>query len=145
MATKKKKPTEKKPASKAAKKADERKDHVLQTRVPESLYDDLVGQARRLRVPVSNLVRNILEDSIRIVETIVDGGLDIAEAIANKASEADLAAVAGWQPMKASRRLSCARCSGAVKPGDEAFTSVGAPGNKTLIICGECQCKLEQR
>ena len=146
MATKKAgAPAKKKPAKKptaAERAADERKDHVLQTRVPESLYADLVSQARRLRVPVSNLVRNILEDSLRIVETIVDGGLDIAEALSTKASEKDLAAAVGWQPMTASRRIPCARCGESIEKGDQAYTSVGVPGGKTFAICGECQCKL---
>jgi hypothetical protein len=134
----------KKRPRKAAKKKPtaERKDHVLQTRVPESLYDDLVDQARRLRVPVSNLVRNILEDSIRIVENIVDGGLDIAEALANRASDEDLAQAVGWQLMTTGRRIPCARCGTSIEKGAQAFTSVGVPGGKTFVICGECQCKL---
>jgi len=54
--------------------AAERKDRVLQARVSPSLHNNLVAQARRLRVPVSNLVRNILEDSTRMVEAFMSVG-----------------------------------------------------------------------
>lgn len=119
-----------------------RKDHVLQTRVTKGLYNDLVVQARRLRVPVSNLVRNILEDSFRIVENIVDNSLDIAQAIGGKMDENALASVMGWQPMIANRQLACAHCQARISKGDEAFTSVGAPGGRLIVICKECECRL---
>ena len=120
----------------------ERKDHVLQTRISKSMYQDLVSQARRLRVPVSNLVRNILEDSTRMVENIVDSGLQIAEVLSGQIDEQDLSAVLGWQPMIANRSLACAGCGHSIEKSEEAFMSVGAPGGRTLVICGECKCKI---
>jgi hypothetical protein len=120
----------------------ELKDRVLQARVPETLYADLVEQARRLRVPVSNLVRNILEDSLRMVENIVDGGLEIAAALAPKPSAKELSAVLGWQPLTANKAMACQRCGGAIAKGDGAFLSVGAPGGRAIVICGECKCAI---
>ena len=118
-----------------------RKDKVLQARVSESMYRDLVTQARRLRVPVSNLVRNILEDSLKMVEDIVDGGLDIAGAIGRPANEEELDAVVGWQPLSANRELTCAGCGQAISKGEDAFSSIGAPSGRTIVICGACKCK----
>lgn len=120
----------------------ERKDHVLQARISNSLYNNLTAQARRLRVPVSNLVRNILEDSIRIVENIVDGSIEIAEALKGEVGDKELSSVLGWQPMTANRRLACSHCGGAIQKGSEAFISVGAPGGRTIVICEGCKCKL---
>ena len=117
----------------------ERKDHVLQARVPHSLYKDLVTRARQLRVPVSNLVRNILEDSTRMVENIVDGGLQIAETLSRGETEPDLSSVLGWQPMTANRRLACSRCGGDIEKGQEAHMSVGAPDGRVLVICPGCK------
>ena len=119
-----------------------RKDRVLQARVSKSLYQDLAARARRLRVPVSNLVRNILEDSLTMVENIVDGGLDIAEALGGKATDEEIASVLGWQPMVAGRRIACCRCGRPIDKGADAFSSVGAPGGRTLVICKDCQCGL---
>jgi len=120
----------------------ERKDRVLQTRVPPSLYRELLTQARRLRVPVSNLVRNILEDSTRMVENIVDGGIEIAEAIGGGMDEKALSSVLGWQPMSANRRLACSRCGRAIPKGGNAWMSVGAPGGRTFVICEGCKCEI---
>ena len=120
----------------------ERKDHVLQARVPESLHRDLIEQARRLRVPVSNLVRNILEDSFRMVTNLVDSGLDIAEILSGGVDEKELSSVLGWQPMTANRRLPCARCGKEIEKGSEAFTSVVEPGKRAFVICGKCKCEL---
>ena len=120
----------------------ERKDHVLQARVPLSLYNNLVAQARRLRVPVSNLVRNILEDSTRMVENIVDSGIEIAEAIGSGVDEEEISSVLGWQPMIANRRLVCSRRGCVIEKGSEAFMSVGAPGSRTFVICEGCKCEI---
>jgi len=117
----------------------ERKDRVLQARVSQSLYKDLVEQARRLRVPVSNLVRNILEDSTRMVENIVDSSLEIADVLRGKTTEEDLSSVLGWQPMTANRKLSCSHCGTSIQKGGQAFMSVGLPGGRTLVICEGCK------
>ena len=47
----------------------ERKERVLHTRVSEQLSEDIRRFAEDLRIPVSNLVRNVLEE----VFTVVDG------------------------------------------------------------------------
>lgn len=120
----------------------ERKDHVLQARVPRSLYNNLVAHARRLRVPVSNLVRNILEDSTRMVENIVDGSMEIAEAMGTGMGEEELSSVLGWQSMTANRRLTCSYRGCVIEKGTEAFVSVGPPGGPTFVICDECKCEI---
>ena len=51
----------------------ERKDRLIQTRVPESLESALKREATRQRLGVSQLVRNILEDTLHIVGGVVDG------------------------------------------------------------------------
>ncbi len=51
----------------------ERKDRLIQTRVPESLESALKREATRRRLGVSQLVRNILEDTLHMVGGVVDG------------------------------------------------------------------------
>ena len=146
----KKKPSPKKPRRQGPKPEKdggdrpgaERKDRVLQARVSPSLYNNLVAQARRLRVPVSNLVRNILEDSTRMVENIVDSGIEIAEAIGKGMDDEDLSSVLGWQPMIANKRLACSHCGHPMQKGSGAFMSVGTAGSRTFVICEDCKCKI---
>jgi hypothetical protein len=54
-----------------------RKERVLHTRVSDSLDRAIRRAAEDMRVPVSNLVRNVLEDVFEVVERVTDnvGGL----------------------------------------------------------------------
>lgn len=54
-----------------------RKERVLHTRVSEQLSDDIRKFAEDLRVPASNLVRNVLEEVFTVVDSVSDdvGGL----------------------------------------------------------------------
>jgi hypothetical protein len=62
------------------KKERERKEKVLHTRISESLDEELRGQASRLGVSVSNLVRNVLQNTFGLVEDIVTDSSNIASA-----------------------------------------------------------------
>jgi hypothetical protein len=54
-----------------------RKERVLHTRISEQLSEDIRRLAEDLRVPTSNLVRNVLEEVFTMVETVSEdvGGL----------------------------------------------------------------------
>ena len=49
-----------------------RKERVLHTRISEDLAEDLRKIAEDLRVPVSNVVRNVLEEAFSMVETVTE-------------------------------------------------------------------------
>ena len=49
-----------------------RKERVLHTRVSEELSEDIRRFAEEVRVPASNLVRNVLEEVFSVVETVSD-------------------------------------------------------------------------
>ncbi len=49
-----------------------RKERVLHTRVSEQLSDDIRKFAEDLRVPASNLVRNVLEEVFTVVDSVSD-------------------------------------------------------------------------
>ena len=48
-----------------------RKDRVIQTRVPRDLASTLEREARRRRLTVSHLIRNVLEDTFQLVDDVV--------------------------------------------------------------------------
>jgi hypothetical protein len=66
----------------------ERKERVLHTRISEQLAEDLRRAAEEMRVPVSNLVRNVLEEAFTAVETVTD---NMGEWIEEVIGEADRA------------------------------------------------------
>jgi hypothetical protein len=47
------------------------KDRIVQTRVPRDLETTLKREARRRRLTVSHLVRNVLEDAFQLVDDVV--------------------------------------------------------------------------
>ena len=49
----------------------DRKDRLIQTRVPEKLETTLKDEARRRRTTVSQMIRNVLEDTFDLVDGVV--------------------------------------------------------------------------
>jgi hypothetical protein len=48
-----------------------RKDRLIQTRVPQDLESTLKDEARKRRLSVSHLIRNVLEDTFSLVDNVV--------------------------------------------------------------------------
>ena len=48
-----------------------RKDRLIQTRVPQNLENTLKDEARKRRLSVSHLIRNVLEDTFDLVDNVV--------------------------------------------------------------------------
>ena len=57
---------------------DDRKERVITARVPEALDDAIRRRATSLGLSVSNLVRNVLQNSLGLVEDIVADSAQIA-------------------------------------------------------------------
>jgi hypothetical protein len=66
----------------------ERKQRVLHTRISERLAEDIRDIAEELRVPVSNLVRNVLEEAFAVVESVTDNVGDLVEDMVEEAERA---------------------------------------------------------
>lgn len=66
-----------------------RKERILHTRISDELAEDIRSLAEDLRVPVSNLVRNVLEEAFSAVERV---GSDVGELLEDVLDEAERAA-----------------------------------------------------
>jgi hypothetical protein len=66
----------------------ERKERVLHTRISEQLAQEIRAIAEDLRVPVSNLVRNVLEEAFDAVERVSG---DVSSLMDDVIEEAELA------------------------------------------------------
>ncbi len=77
---------------------DERKDRVIQTRVPKDLENTLKDAAERKRMTVSHLIRNVLEDTFKLVDGIVADSSALVENVARDARK--LAASARGESLK---------------------------------------------
>ncbi len=61
---------------------------MLHTRISEHLADDIRRMAEDLRVPVSNLVRNVLEEAFSVVERVTDNVGELIEDVIDEAEAA---------------------------------------------------------
>ncbi len=66
----------------------ERKERILHTRISEQLAEDIRAIADDLRVPVSNLVRNVLEEAFSAVERVTG---DVGNLLDDVLQEAEVA------------------------------------------------------
>ena len=122
---------------------EEKKEKVIHTRVPESLDTELRDRAKGLGISVSNLVRNILSNTVGFVEGIVADSQSIAHAAKG---ELNLRAgmppqrnrILGWQECVMNLNAVCDHCNGIIAKGARAAVSVTElPAQKT-VICSDC-------
>ncbi len=146
-------------AGKEPKEAEEggekRKERVIHTRVPAVLEQELKRLAVNIRVPVSNLVRAILEDAVEMADragrgveeelrhaatTLSSKRSDILgkkERAARKPSALD--GVIGFQPITLASDARCARCEKAIDEGEDAHLGVGADASAPrVVVCDAC-------
>lgn len=156
--------TKKPPRPKAAPRgrkpmpADERKDSIIQARVPEELSEQLQAEARRKRVTVSQLIRHVLEDTFDLVDDVVATTRSLGEVVKRDArriaesakgqsprvgaarapapGDARLDTVDAWQDVIANREVVCAQCGKAISRGERALLGLGGDdGRDKLWLC----------
>ncbi len=124
----------------------EKKERVIHTRVPESLENQLRQRAEDLGVSVSNLVRNVLNQTFGLVGGVVADGHAVARAARGAARPMPAAApaapsiddVLGWQPLILGKNAVCARCNALLPKGSDAATGVSETGETRFVICKAC-------
>lgn len=146
----------------------QRKERVLHTRVPAVLEDELKRLATALRMPVSNVVRAILEDAVEAVEVVgerAEGELKgIAHRIAAQreslrravqgeppapspapretsscpASAPSLDGVIGFQRLALATASSCTVCGKALPRGAAACRGIRDDGGPKVLLGGTC-------
>jgi len=129
----------------------EKKERVLHTRVPAVLERELKRFADNLRVPVSNLVRAILQDALAVADV---AGTGIEERLKNAARTLEvererlkkkvnpdpLEGVVAFQAVTLAQPASCCVCSQSLARGARAHlaTSDGPRRGPSLIVCDGC-------
>jgi len=132
-----------------------RKEKVLHTRIPAVLEQELKDLAQNLRVPVSNVVRTILEDAVTTVDVV---GRRAESELRDAASrfgrdkgvrrtpagkqhdtpEAPLAHVIGYQSLRLARDEECSLCGVALPRGSEAHLGIRDDGGPRVLLGDEC-------
>ncbi len=133
--------------------ASAKKERVLHTRVPAVLERELKRFAENLRVPVSNLVRTILEDALEVADLAtenVEGRLKRAaeqleverERLKKKVLPDPLADVFAFQDVTLAQPARCVKCGRELRPGEKAHLGLTdgptRSGARRIFACDAC-------
>jgi hypothetical protein len=119
----------------------DKKERVIHTRVPEALDDEVRKRAGHLGLSVSNLVRNILENTFGLVEDIVADSANIARTARGKITEPAGAAddhVLGWTIAVLNLNAICGLCNAILSKGSRAGIGVRRRGPAAEFRCLNC-------
>ena len=139
--------------------ADERKERVLHTRVPDSLDRQLKHRARRLGMSVSTVVRHVLLNTFGLVDDIVTDSTNVALALTGDSSEpasgnslpaatpTSPAPAAGtvlaWQEAVLNLNAVCAHCNAILRRGVRAALGIRDAAGAPVVICPRCLERLQ--
>jgi hypothetical protein len=127
-----------------------RKERVLHTRVPAVLEHELKRFADNLRVPVSNLVRTILEDALAVADRAsgrVEAELHAAARVASDTRDtlrtklrprSILDEVFGFQPIVLAQETLCTGCGVPLESGGSAWLGLREGAGPRVIACADC-------
>jgi hypothetical protein len=128
---------------KALDAAAKRKEEFLGARVPKSLKDKVSSRAEELGIPVSLLIRKVLEE---VFDSSGEAPLaSITEQLVSPVSSSQRTRyndVLGWKELELNKQQACERCSSLMPAGAEAIMGV-QPDNGLVIICSACKEQLK--
>jgi hypothetical protein len=141
---------ESKSEAKSDAKSDAKKERVLHTRVPAVLERELKRFADNLRVPVSNLVRTILEDALSVADAAtesVEGRLRKAaehlekerEKLKKRMEHDPLAGIVAFQEVTLAVPAACAKCAETIPRGSKAHLGIGDGSDERVFVCETCR------
>lgn len=127
-----------------------KKERVLHTRVPAVLERELKSFAENLRVPVSNLVRTILEDALSVADAAtgnVEERLKRAarhlekerEKLKKRMEHDPLEGIVAFQRVTLAVPSRCTKCERPLARGSCAHLGIGGPlDGARVFVCDDC-------
>lgn len=131
---------------------DDKKERVIHTRVSETLESELKERAGGLGISVSNLVRNVLQNTFGLVEAIVTDSHNVARSARGEApvgrggepivpaaapAAASPGVVIGWQQLVLAVNAVCVQCNDILPRGTDAALGI-SDGAARPIMCLRC-------
>ena len=115
-----------------------RKEEYLGARVPKALREKVITRANSLGIPVSNLIRNVLEEAFADVPSPA-GATQTAEATRRTDVAERFPRVIGWERITLNRPMQCSGCGRSLSGGDAVTLGLAARGDDHVVLCPICQ------
>lgn len=112
-----------------------RKEEYLGARVPKELRDRVIQRAKEMGIPVSILMRNILEEAFK--EDGAGEALVSVAATLHRAPATKFESVLGWDRIVLNRPVSCTNCGVQLAAGMDVTLGLGAA--QPVILCDVCR------
>jgi hypothetical protein len=116
-----------------------RKQQYLGARVPKELRDKVIAKAESLGIPVSILIRNVLEEAFSGVVTNEGGGGRAHGMPESPVGDGRFPGVIGWEDITLNRKMQCSACRRGIDAGAVVMLGLGAPGEDHVILCEKCR------
>ena len=98
----------------------------------------MIAKADSLGIPVSILIRNILEEAFN--EHVAHGREQEARTASTPGSlKAKFPNVIGWENITLNRDVACSGCSQHLPAGNSATFGLGMPREDHVILCEKCR------
>jgi len=129
--------------SKALTAAMKRKEEYLGARVPKELKDKVIKHAAGLGIPVSILIRKVLEgvfsESASNMSSM-NGNVhaEFPQARLGKIATNKYPKVLGWERIRLNRRTACDACGKDIESGVYATLGLSLQGDEHVILCDIC-------
>ena len=115
-----------------------RKEEYLGARVPKELKERVIRRAEELDLPVSMLIRKVLEDAFG-----GQGRSSFDPKATAEPGEAERAgrfpSVLGWETIRLNKSALCAGCGCRLKPGEQITMGIASPGEERILLCDVCK------
>jgi len=125
---------------KARATAMKRKEEYLGARVPGELRAKVIDRANELGIPVSILIRNILEEAFSS-STVAGTAVELTTTrVKGLVQEKDsYPSVIGWEQITLNRFMTCTGCARQIDAGARVTLGLTSPGEDHVILCSNCK------
>ena len=129
---------------KAMAAAMKRKEEYLGARVPKELKERVIEQAEQMNIPVSLLIRRVLEDAFSSDSSKQQDWSGIkTQPVKKESNKTDrFADIIGWKSMEVNQDRSCERCREPLPKGSEAMLGFSSTDSGYVIVCRQCKMQL---
>lgn len=127
----------------ARQRAEKRKAEYLGARVPAGLREKVIARAEALGIPVSDLIREILEQAFAGTPSVNQDARPAAApaspAAERRAEPVNYSGIIGWETITLNQARACTACGVPLVPGQEVTFGLALDGNDHAILCRKCR------